>query len=181
MRDELAGVTNERHYSLGLAEIDYTDDDAVTYTHGDHLGTTRSRTDDVPAVIEAPVYTAFGELIGGDPGTRYGYVGAHGYETFGDLDWGMYNLDGVGGAEALPLGFMHVGARWYDPATGRFLQRDPIGIEGGLNVYIYVLNLPTRGVDPTGNGFLDGNNKVHDWVARNFWRRFHSDEWIESE
>ena len=45
---------------------------------------------------------------------------------------------------------MHVGYRWYDPATGRFLQRDPIGIRGGTNVYAYVNNAPTGLVDPDG-------------------------------
>jgi len=45
---------------------------------------------------------------------------------------------------------MHVGARYYDPSTGRFLQRDPIGIAGGLNVYAYVGNRPTVRIDPLG-------------------------------
>ncbi|MCK6466556.1 MAG: hypothetical protein L6Q93_17185, partial [Phycisphaerae bacterium] len=44
----------------------------------------------------------------------------------------------------------HVGMRWYDPAIGRFLQRDPIGIEDGLNVFSYGNSSPTSGVDPTG-------------------------------
>ena len=30
------------------------------------------------------------------------------------------------------------------------MQRDPIGIRGGLNVYAYVANNPPRGVDPEG-------------------------------
>jgi len=31
-----------------------------------------------------------------------------------------------------------------------FLQRDPIGIRGGFNVYTYVRNDPTIAIDPTG-------------------------------
>ncbi|MGB2987892.1 MAG: RHS repeat-associated core domain-containing protein [Phycisphaerae bacterium] len=41
-------------------------------------------------------------------------------------------------------------ARYYDPLIGRFLQRDPIGIRGGLNVYAYVRNAPTIRIDPDG-------------------------------
>jgi len=63
---------------------------------------------------------------------------------------------GASGYEESPAGrpadveFVHVGARWYDPSTGRFLQRDPLGIEGGLNVYAYVDGCPTSLVDPRG-------------------------------
>lgn len=42
-------------------------------------------------------------------------------------------------------------ARHYDPATGMFLQRDPIGFAGGdMNLYAYVWNNPTKWTDPSG-------------------------------
>jgi hypothetical protein len=34
--------------------------------------------------------------------------------------------------------------------TGRFLQRDPIGITGGVNTYQYAGAQPTLGLDPSG-------------------------------
>jgi RHS repeat-associated protein len=46
--------------------------------------------------------------------------------------------------------YLHVGARWYDPLTGRFLQRDPIGILGGANVYEYGGGNPVALADPSG-------------------------------
>jgi RHS repeat-associated protein len=50
----------------------------------------------------------------------------------------------------LPLGLSHVGARQYDSFTGRFLNRDPIGFAGGLNLYGYCDNDPVNAVDPSG-------------------------------
>jgi hypothetical protein len=46
--------------------------------------------------------------------------------------------------------YLHVGARYYDPSSGRFLQRDPIGVFGGRNVYAYVGNAPSHRIDPKG-------------------------------
>jgi hypothetical protein len=40
--------------------------------------------------------------------------------------------------------------RTYDPATGRYLESDPIGLAAGLNTYAYVGNMPTTYVDPYG-------------------------------
>jgi hypothetical protein len=40
--------------------------------------------------------------------------------------------------------------RAYDPTTGRWLKRDPIGESGGLNLYGYVTNAPLRQIDRYG-------------------------------
>lgn len=40
--------------------------------------------------------------------------------------------------------------RAYSPTIGRWLSRDPIGERGGLNLYRYVQNDPTRWTDPSG-------------------------------
>ena len=122
----------ENSYTLGLAQRTPAGD--VKYFHTDHLGTTQAMTDASQAVDPRIVYTAFGEVIRtvGTAHTRYQYAGGQGYESFAEIP------------------FMHVGARWYDPASGRFLQRDLIGIRGGLNVYEYVRSVPVSHVDVTG-------------------------------
>ena len=41
-------------------------------------------------------------------------------------------------------------ARHYSPMLGRFLQTDPMGTKGGVNLYAYVRNDPLNRVDPSG-------------------------------
>ena len=47
-------------------------------------------------------------------------------------------------------GLVYLRNRWYDPNVGRFLSRDPIGFQGGWNLYGYARNRPTVLRDPSG-------------------------------
>jgi len=132
---------NKRSFEPGIARTENPlTTPATNYYHGDMLGTTRLMTTSppplgTPTAIEPAVYTAFGERISAPTttdATRYGYAGAWGYGQNADFP------------------YLHVGARYYDSSSGRFLQRDPIGILGGLNVYAYAENNPMGAVDPSG-------------------------------
>ncbi|MFO0973772.1 MAG: polymorphic toxin-type HINT domain-containing protein [Phycisphaerae bacterium] len=131
-------------------------------------------------------FTAFGERVAelGEAGqppaawaaTTFGYCGAWGYE--GSAEWptesnfGGSLGAGSGGSPSSDnfwesdLGVLHVGARWYWPEAGRFLQRDPIGIAGGTNIYVYVDGSPLSGSDPSGLDRWVGNDEwPHEYVT----------------
>jgi RHS repeat-associated protein len=49
------------------------------------------------------------------------------------------------------LGIYYYRARYYDPLTGRFMARDPLGFSAGdVNLYRYVGNNPINLCDPSG-------------------------------
>jgi RHS repeat-associated protein len=98
------------------------------YFLGDHLGSTTALTNLAGGVDERFEYEPFGASAG-TVRTRYGFAGRERDENTGLI----YNR-----------------ARWLDPKQGRFLTEDPIGFDGGLNLYAYVGNDPTNHSDPLG-------------------------------
>ena len=47
-------------------------------------------------------------------------------------------------------GIFYMKNRYYDARAGRFLSKDPLGIEGGLNLFAYAKGNPATYVDPSG-------------------------------
>jgi len=110
---------------------------SVTYFFQDHLGSTIVVADSAAGTTSS-FYRPFGQRVGAGNPPEYGYTG----QRF-QSDSGLY----------------HYGARWYDPALGRFLQPDAIlpslDEPGNLNPYGYVLYDPVNRVDPTGMFQMD--------------------------
>ncbi|MCP3935868.1 MAG: RHS repeat-associated core domain-containing protein, partial [Actinomycetia bacterium] len=103
--------------------------------HADGLGSVRALSDELGAITDSYSYTAFGELIeqDGPSPQQYKFAGE-------PLD--------------PSLGFYYNRARWLDVSVGRFASSDPLPPNvfelATLHRYLYVVNEPTSGVDPTG-------------------------------
>lgn len=63
---------------------------------------------------------------------------------------GTYNLRFPGQYYDAETGKHYNYFRDYDPAMGRYIESDPIGLAGGLNTYGYVGGGPTNSIDPLG-------------------------------
>jgi RHS repeat-associated protein len=118
-------------YLLGLKPVGQLDIGRLVIYHADRLGSVRWVTDGSGNLVASYVYEGFGKIVGqsGGGGGPYQFCGFWGYRN--DQDAGL----------------LHVGARYYEVETGRWVQKDPIL---SLNNYIYCINIPTEFIDPNG-------------------------------
>ena len=73
------------------------------------------------------------------------------YDEYGVPQSANAGRFGYTGQVWLPeTGLYHYKNRAYNPALGRFMQADPIGVSGGMNLYAYVGGDPVNLVDPLG-------------------------------
>ena len=81
-------------------------------------------------------------------------VGVYEYSAFGNLKSSIGNdvcRFKFSSKERDPsTGFYYYGYRFYSPQWQRWISRDPIGEEGGINLYGYVGNNPLRRIDLFG-------------------------------
>lgn len=132
-RDAAGSAVMRDYYASGFTE----GGDLYYYTR-DHLGSIREITDeegDVRAFYDYDVYGAMTKL-GGDLDGDFGFTGFYWHAASG-LNLSLY--------------------RAYDSELGRWLSRDPIGENGGLNLYGYVFNNPINLIDPLGLAAPDGD------------------------
>ena len=119
-------------------------DDEWFYLHGDGLSSTQLVTDDTGAQAARIVYGAWGEQLSVNDSVP------------GGLD--VRFVGGLGVRNDSASGLIYMRHRWYDASLGRFLSRDPIGLDGGHNLYEYGASSPNNSVDP------DGLNPITWWI-----------------
>jgi RHS repeat-associated protein len=105
-----------------------------TYYAFDALGNVGQRLNSSQSVVSSSSYDSYGaESNNGTPSDTFGYRARFGYVL--DRETGFY----------------YCRNRYYDPARGRWLSRDPIGFFGGINLYAYGRSAPNASVDPSGH------------------------------
>jgi RHS repeat-associated protein len=140
----------------GLGDVagEYDDDGnlVVQYVHGgDGL---ISRVDTTGQAVYYD-FDAIGSTVGLSSATG-DYVNQYSYLPFGEQLSASesvanpYTYVGKYGVMRETSGLDFMRARYYSSGDGRFVQADPIGISGGVNLYRYVSNRPTSLVDPLG-------------------------------
>ncbi len=105
--------------------------EAVYYYHNDHLGTPRVMTNTGGTVAWKALYGTFGAatIATGNVESNLRFPGQYyDAETVLHYNWNRY----------------------YDPKTGRYITADPIGLDGGINPFVYVGDNPINKIDPSG-------------------------------
>ncbi|MBK6982963.1 MAG: hypothetical protein IPH30_16635 [Betaproteobacteria bacterium] len=62
--------------------------------------------------------------------------------------------------------------RDYDPAIGRYIQSDPLGLAGGLGTFTYTDGMPLRAADPLGLASTGGQNSCGAAGGRRYPNKF---------
>ncbi len=114
-------------------------DKVKTYWYqNDHLGTPHSLTESLGEVVYSCSYNAYGKVID----EKHHQQEERGIRVENNLRFqGQYWDEETG----LHYNFN----RYYDPALGRYLTQDPLGLAGGDNFYQYCPN-PISWIDPLG-------------------------------
>ncbi len=120
----------KRFYSQGVS-LNSQPTSLNYYYLRDHLGSIRESTDSAGAIQARYDYDPWGNRTKVDGGF--------------DADFGF-----TGHYYHAPSGLHLAPYRGYESKIGRWLSRDPIGEEGGLNLYGYVGNDPVDRIDPLG-------------------------------
>ncbi len=118
----------------GVGGLLYVKRNGVIYVpHADANGNILRYTDTAGNVVAAYTYDAFGRTI--SQSSPLADVFRHRFSTkYFDLETGLY----------------YYGYRFYSIALMRWLSRDPLHEEGGLNLYCFCINSSCSKIDPFG-------------------------------
>ncbi len=134
-----AGSRAKRYAYLSdnYSPIQMEDANGIYSVHYDHLQTPKLMTDASEKVVWLNRMQAFGEaVVDEDPD--------------GDTTSVTLNSRFPGQYFDSETGSYYNYFRDYDAGTGRYIESDPVGLQGGINTYGYVGGNPLRYIDPTG-------------------------------
>jgi len=120
-----------------LAQIEYVPSRKVLYYELDQLNTPRAAMDEMGKVVWRWESDAFGSTAANE-------------DPDGDGVKTTVNMRFPGQYYDRETGLHYNMARDYDSRIGRYVQSDPIGLEGGINTYAYVRGNPISRIDPLG-------------------------------
>src|SRR5262249_16763125 len=107
------------------------------YLHPDHLGTPRSATNSNAQIVWRWDSDPFGKASPNE-------------DPDGDATNATVNLRFPGQYADVESGLDYNYFRDYEPSMGRYVESDPIGLDGGINTYAYVKGNPVSSFDPRG-------------------------------
>ncbi len=113
-----------------------TDANGTTYYHSDGAGNVTAMMDSQQNIVARYLYDPFGRQLG-----KWGAMADANRFRFSSKEFNANS------------GLYYYGFRFYDPGVQRWLNRDPIGEIGGLNLHEFVVNSPLNLVDPYGLAF----------------------------
>jgi RHS repeat-associated protein len=130
-------------YADGRMPVSMTMSGVIYTLAYDQVGSLRVVADGAGSVIKRIDYDTFGNIVGDTNSSLtvpFGFSG------------GLHDRD---------VGLVRFGYRDYDPNTGRWTAKDPIGFAGGdTDLYGYVQNNPVNFIDPTGEFLISGTAAV---------------------
>ena len=133
--DGAGNLLSEYVYANGQRIAKMDPDGTMDYYLNDHLGSARA----MAGSGWSANYYPFGEIAS---------------QTGSEEDT---HFDFTGQERDRETGLMYFGARYYNPAIGRWLSVDPLMQKyPSLSPYAYAANNPMRYIDPDGRGVLDG-------------------------
>jgi RHS repeat-associated protein len=135
-----------------LSQIEYVPSRKIYSFNVDHLNTPRSLMDETGKIVWRWDSDAFGSTLPNE-------------DADGDGVKITSNLRFPGQYYDRETGLHYNWHRYYDPTMGQYIQADPIGLEAGENLYIYVLGNPLIYADPSG---LDVNICFYSEAAMGF-------------
>ena len=134
--DEQGDVVASYTWGAGIDNpLAVTTDGATYYPLTDIQGTIWGYADANNAIVANFTYDAWGNILSATSSVP---ALARNRYRFQCREW------------SAATGLVNFRARWYDPATGRWISKDPIGLSGGLNLYAFCGNYPVNSLDPYG-------------------------------